>query len=155
MRILLAAGVLLSVVANAIAWEADGFKSGDSVERVEQELARLGIAQPARVRHSDRKETYTIGANGQWFTFCRDRLYDYDRLMPFTMTSLAMIVGKEIETRGQPRVNTGPVSIDTHGIWLEWQSGVQVLTLIVSHNPPAAIEATRRFTDIAFRGNCS
>ena len=139
----------------ASAWEADGFKSGDAVGRVEQELASWGVGKRPRAPHANSKDMYTFSARDRWFTFCRDRLVEYDRQFIVTMSEFARMIESEVAKRGQPKVETGPVTIAERGVWFEWSEGGQIMLLILAQGEKGSLEATRRFTAQRLKSECA
>ena len=146
--------VILLLPSVAAAWEADGFRSGDSVERVEKEMASWGVIKRPRIPRSGLKGVYSIGAMGRWFTFCKDQLYEYDRPFDVTLSGFSTMLESEIKRLGEPSVGSGPVSASERGIWFNWYPPNEVFQLILGQEENRKLEATKRYTDVKLKRLC-
>jgi hypothetical protein len=118
----------------AIAWDADGFRSGTPVADVERELAAAGITGKPRVGEGDLRDAYLIPAAEGWLGFCKDRLFSYERRFEGrSLSAIATMIQVEIERRGPPTVKTTPpVSIGMKGVWFHWQQGNEEFLIVLS-----------------------
>ena len=150
----LLAATILVAPSCAAAWEADGFKSGMLVDQVEQILLSWGIEKGRRTGHADAKNVYTISARGSWFTFCQDRLYEYDRAFDVSLSAFTLMLEGETARLGQPEVSSRPYSATERGVWFTWQSQGEVFDLVLAQDKSRKIDVTKRYTDTKLRSMC-
>ena len=137
-----------------ICLESDGFRSGDTVERVEKELTTWGVFSPRHIPIAGQKDVYTVGAVGRWFTFCQGRLFDYDRPFEVDLSGFSTMLQGEIERRGSPTLRTGPVTVKARGVWFVWHLENEIFQLILAQDEYRKLEATKRYTDVTEKRKC-
>jgi len=146
--------VLIVTTTSALAWEADGFRSGSDVAVVAQELASWGVERPQRAPLSGSNAAYVIESQKRWFLFCNDILYEYVRSFDVRMPSFAKMLQTEVERLGPPlTVHAGPPIGAEKGIWFSWSLGPgQIFQLIVEGDD--TLSASRRFVDVKVAEPC-
>ena len=147
--------VTVLVPTVAIAWDADGFRSGASVADVERELATAGITGKPRVGEGGLQDAYLIPAAEGWLGFCKDRLFSYERRFEGrSLSAIATMIQVEIERRGPPDVKTTPpVRIGMKGLWFHWQQENEAFLIVLSQED-GKLEASKRYENVALRNPC-
>ena len=140
----------LAILSN----EASSFRSGATVKSIEQELASWGIVNPTRASQSPGVGRYVINTGDRWFSFCQDKLFEYDRAAGATLAEFSIIIESEITRRGQPTANVEPVSSSEKGLWFRWLSGDQAFTIIFGRTIDGTTEVTKRYTDDSINRPC-
>jgi hypothetical protein len=150
----LVSSIILSVPTVAIAWDADGFRSGTPVADVERELAAAGITGKPRVGHGDLRDAYSIPARESWLGFCKDRLFSYEHTFERrSLSAIATMIQVEMERRGPPTVQTAPVRVGMKGIWFHWGQGNEAFLIVLSQEG-GKLEASKRYENVALKSPC-
>jgi hypothetical protein len=151
-----AAVLSLTVTARpCVAFEADGFRNGDSIESIERALASEGLPSKPRVKLGDMKNAYSIGSGRLWFSFCEDKLFGYDREFDTSISSVGEMLKGAIERGGAPKVEGRLVGHRERGIWFTWMRGREEFVLILAQDEKGKLIVTRRHEDPGLKARCA
>ena len=80
-RLLVSVVVVASIPSLALAWEAEGLRSGMPLAEVTKIMLGRGQTLSHKVGVGERKNAYMIAVGGGWLQFCEDVLYGWDRVL--------------------------------------------------------------------------